>query len=81
MEEPWRVKETVKERVNVHLVRTILAAQKAVDKSLLKTFKIFDENLAAVILKQTKIYWNKPTIVGACVLELAITCTTSTTKS
>ena len=63
--------ESKRNRVNVHLVRTILAAQKAVDKSLLKTIKIFDENLAAVTLKQTKIYWNKPTIVGACVLELA----------
>ena len=40
-------------------------------KSLLKTSKIFDENLAAVTVKKQKIYWNKPTIVGASVLELA----------
>ena len=55
----------------MQLIRSTDEAQRVTDKSLMQSFKIFDENLAAVTLKQTKIYWNKPTIVGACVLELA----------
>ena len=63
--------ESKRNRVNVHLVRTAQEAQKLVDTSLMKTFKIFDENLAAVTMKKPRIFWNKPTIVGACVLELS----------
>ena len=63
--------ESKRNRVNVQLVRTEQEAQKLVDTALMKTFKIFDENLAAVTMKKPKIYWNKQTIVGACVLELA----------
>ena len=34
-------------------------------------FKIFDENFAALSSIKRSILWNKPTIVGACVLDLA----------
>ena len=63
--------ESKRNRIHVQLIRSIDEAQRVTDKSLMQSFKIFDENLAAVTLKQTKIYWNKPTIVGACVLEFA----------
>ena len=63
--------ESKRNRIHVQLIRSIDEAQRVTDKSLMQSFKIFDENLAAVTLKQTKNYWNKPTIVGACVLELA----------
>ena len=64
--------ESKRNRVHVQLIRSIDETQRVTDKSLMQSLKIFDENLAAVTLKQTKIYWNKPTIVGACVFELAI---------
>ena len=63
--------ESKRNRIHVQLIRSNDEAQRVTDKSLMQSFKIFDENLAAVTLKQTKSYWNKPTIVGACVLELA----------
>ena len=63
--------ESKRNRVQVQLIRTPEEARNAADKTLLKTFKIFDENLAAVTFKKPKIYWNKPTIVGACILELS----------
>ena len=61
----------VRETVHVQLIRSIDEAQRVTDQSLMQSFKINDEILAAATLKQTKFYWNKPTIVGGCVLELA----------
>ena len=55
----------------MQLLRSIDKVQRVTDKSLIQSFKIIDENLAAATLNQTKIYWNKPTIVGTCVPELA----------
>ena len=63
--------ESKRNRIHVQLIRSVDEAQRVTDKSLMQSFKIFDEILAAVTLKQNKIYKRKPTIVGACVLELA----------
>ena len=38
---------------------------------LFQEFEIFDQNLAALILRKRSILWNKPTIVGATILDLA----------
>ncbi len=40
-------------------------------KNTFKTFKLFGENIAALSCHQTKIYWNKPTIIGATILDLS----------
>ena len=37
----------------------------------LKTFQILADDLATVSLNQTEILWDKPTIVGACILDLS----------
>ena len=63
--------ESKRNRVHVQLIRSIDEVQRVIDKSLMQSFKIFDKNLAAVTLKQTQNYWKKPTIIGACVVELA----------
>ena len=42
-----------------------------VSRFTFKTFKIFGENLAAITHNPKRIYWDKPTIVGAAILELA----------
>ena len=36
-----------------------------------KSFKIFDENMAVVTTRKTKMNWAKPTIVGASILDLS----------
>ena len=66
-----KILDSKRNRVQVQLLRSINEAQSVTDKSLMQSFKILDKILAAVTLKQTKIYWRKPKIVGACVLELA----------
>ena len=40
-------------------------------KTYFKLFKTFGESIAAIKIVTKRIYWNKPTIVGACVLDLA----------
>ena len=39
--------------------------------SSFKSFRIIDEDLASVIFNPTWIQWDKPTIVGAAILDLA----------
>ena len=60
--------ESKRNRVNVQLIRSIDEVQRVTDKSLMQSFKIFDENLAAVTRKFTGT--NQPLSV-ACVLQLA----------
>ena len=52
-------------------MRSIDEPQRVLDRSSMQTFKIVDKNLAAVTLKQTKIFGNKLTVVGVCLVELA----------
>lgn len=63
--------ESKRNRCSVKLVRTENAALTCVEKANVKTFKIFDENLAAVTMRPSVINWNKPTIIGAVILDLA----------
>ena len=63
--------ENRKNRVHLPLILSIVEAQRVTDKSSLQLIKNFVENLTAVKLKQTTIFWNKPTIVGPCVLKAA----------
>ena len=58
-------------RVNVKLVKTREAVLENSDKSLLKSINIFDENLVAITSRRAQIYWDTPTLVGACILDLA----------
>ena len=41
------------------------------NKMWMKTYKIGNNDLAAITFKPRNIYWNKPTIVGATVLDLS----------
>ena len=52
-------------------MRSTEEPQRVLEKSSMQSFKIIDKNLAAVTLKQTKIFTNKLTVVGAYLLELA----------
>ena len=63
--------ESKRNRLSVQLVCTRDQLLTRTDISTFCQFKIFDENLAAISSKKKMILWNKPTIVGACVLDLA----------
>ena len=63
--------ESKRNRVNVNLLRSREAVLNSTDKHLCKSIKIFDENLVAVTSRRGRILWDTPTIVGACILDLA----------
>ena len=63
--------ESKRNRVAVKLLRSREEVLDNTDKALCKSVKIFDENLIAVTLRKGEIVWDTPTIVGACILDLA----------
>ena len=58
-------------RIKLVLAQNADQVLKNVSSFTLKTFKIFCENLAASAHDPKRIYWDKPTIVDAKILELA----------
>ena len=63
--------ESKRNRVNVKLARSREAVLQNSDKGLMKSVNIFDENLVAITSRRGEIYWDTPTLVGACILDLA----------
>ena len=63
--------ESKRRRVNLRFVRSEEEVKKQTSNHLFQAFKIFDQNLAALIVRKRMILWNKPTIVGASILDLA----------
>ena len=59
-------------RVNVKLVKKKEVVLENSDKGLLKSINIFDENLVAITSRRGQLYWDTPTLVGACILDLAL---------
>ena len=62
--------ESKRNRVSVHLIANSEALLRT-DTPFFHEFKIFHENLAAISSRKKSFTWNKPTIVGAAVLDLA----------
>ena len=58
-------------RIKDQLVRDEQEALKWTSRPELKTFQVIANDLATVGLNQTEILWDKPTIVGACILDLS----------
>ena len=63
--------ESLRNRVTVTFVRTEDELLKATSEGVISTIKVIDENLSLITKKKQNIMWNKPTIVGACILELS----------
>ena len=63
--------ESKRNRFKVHLVRNEEEVSALVDKPEFRSFQILDNNLATVTVNQTEVLWDKPTVVGACILDLA----------
>ena len=62
--------ESKRNRVNAKLVKTREAVLENSDEGLLKSINIFDEKLVAITSRRGQIYWETPTFVGACNLDL-----------
>ena len=67
----WKTCESKRKRMLVRLVRDYQAALREISVLQFKSYKIFEENLAAVTSNPTKFYWDVPTIVWAIVFELS----------
>ena len=63
--------ESKRSRVSVHLIANSEALLRSTATPFFHEFKNFHENLAAISSRKRSITWNKPTIVGAAVLDLA----------
>ena len=63
--------ESKRNRLTVQLVSDRENLSRRTDTPFFCEFKIFNENLAAISSRKRFILWNKPTIVGASVLDLA----------
>ena len=63
--------ENPRKRTNVMLVRSENELLEQNAKFMLKSFKIFNLNLAAVTLRRTEFTWSKPLIIGATILGLS----------
>ena len=65
--------ENIENRVDIRLASTAKQALKLSKKTNFERRTIFDENLIAVHMKRTKLYYNKPIYLGMCILDLSKT--------
>ena len=63
--------ENIRNRVNIRLISSDKVAPKLVAKPNYDRCTIFDENLNAVRMKKTKLYFNKPVYLGMSILDLS----------
>ena len=65
--------ENIEKRVNVKLVTKREEAIKLSSQPNFERHTIFDENLIAVHMKKTSLFYNKPIYLGICILDLSKT--------
>ena len=65
--------ENIRKRQNIILVDNRIKAAKLVSRPSFERITIFDENLVAVHMKKTEVYFNKPVYVGQVILDLSKT--------
>ena len=65
--------ENIRKRVNVTLVNSEKKAKRLSSKPNFKHCSIFSENLCAIEMSKTQIYFNKPVYLGMCILDLSKT--------
>ncbi|XP_022778387.1 uncharacterized protein LOC111319938 [Stylophora pistillata] len=65
--------ENIRNRVDVRLVTTAEKAKKLTNKVNFKYCTIFSEDLCAIHMKKTQIYFNKPLYLGMSILDISKT--------
>ena len=65
--------ENLRKRVNVSLINSEKKAKRLTAKPNFKKCTIFSENLCAIEMRKTQIYFNKPIYLGMCILDLSKT--------
>ena len=65
--------ENIRNRVDINLVNNKKQAEKLSAKPNFKHCNIFSEDLVAIHMKKTKLFFNKPVYLGMCILDLSKT--------
>ena len=65
--------ENIRNRVDIRLITSENEAKKLISKPNFEHRTIFNENLIAVHMKKTKVFYNKPIYLGMCILDLSKT--------
>ena len=60
-----------RKRIKIKILRDAEETMQNISNFEFETYKMFGADIAALTLAPTKIRWDVPTIVGACILELA----------
>ena len=63
--------ENIRNRVDIRLLSSDIKAPKLAAKPNYDHCTIFDENLIAIHMKKTKLYFNKPVYLGMSILDLS----------
>lgn len=63
--------EQLRSRTNIHLVSDVIRSERYSSNPKFKSFRIVNGEVAMVELGKSKLFWNKPTYIGVCVLELS----------
>ena len=63
--------ETKRNRVDIKLITNEKEAKKLISKPNFNHRTIFTENLIAVHMNKTKVYYTKPIYLGMCILDLS----------
>ena len=63
----------IRNRVNVHLVKSQKSLKRYTAKPNFRNLTIFDENLVAVNMKKTELVFDKPVYLGMSILEISKT--------
>ena len=66
-----KILENIRNRVDIRLISSNKIAQKIAAKPNYDHCTIFDENLIAVYMKKTKLYFNEPVYLGMIILDLS----------
>ena len=64
-----------RKRMKIKILRDAEETMRNISKFEFETYKIFGEDMAALTIAPTKVRWDVPTIVGAC-----LRCTNFTTR-
>ena len=71
-----KTQENIRNRIDIRLISTDKGAQKLAAKPNYDCCTIFDENLIALHMKKTRLYFNKPVYLGISILDMSksLTC-------
>jgi len=63
--------ESLRRRQDVRIVTNRMQAKRLIARPTFDRFRIVSKNLTIVKMKKIQVYWNRPTYLGMCILDLS----------